>query len=152
MAPGGCTLDDSGLGEQLDRYRRLAATAVTVQDGDAGLVIIFGVEVDVDLLAETVAVERGCCSFFTLDYDVSMRRLSIGIDDPSRVDALAALASALRDDGRRLRDVRDALRPRRTPPSSRSPTSSTCPAPPSTDTSTRQATASAPASLRKPTG
>jgi len=97
MAPGGCTLDDSGLGEQLDRYRRLAATAVTVQDGPAGLEITFGANVDIDLLDETVAIEWGCCSFFTLDYDASMRRLSIGIEDPSRVDALAALTWALRD-------------------------------------------------------
>jgi hypothetical protein len=37
MAPAGCTLDESGLGEQLDRYRRLGETAVSIQDGDAGL-------------------------------------------------------------------------------------------------------------------
>jgi hypothetical protein len=97
MAPAGCTLDDSGLGEQLDRYRRLGARAVTVQDGDGGLVITFGVDVDVDLLRETVAIERACCSFFTLDYDASARRLSIGVDDPTRADALAVLLSALRD-------------------------------------------------------
>jgi hypothetical protein len=95
MAPAGCTLDDSGLGEQLDRYRRLGETAVSIQDGDARLVITFDADVDTDLLRETIAVERGCCSFFALDY--STRRLSIGIDDPARADALAALLSALRD-------------------------------------------------------
>jgi hypothetical protein len=96
MAPDGCTLDDYGLGEQLARYRRLGGAAVSIEDGDVGLVITFGADVDVDLLDETVAVERGCCSFLTLDYDGPARRLSIGIDDPARVDALAALASALR--------------------------------------------------------
>ena len=95
MAPDGCTLDAGGLGEQVDRYRRLGAAAIAVQDGDAGLVITFGVDVDVDLLHQTIAVERGCCSFFTLDYDPSLRRLSIGVDDPARADALATLASAL---------------------------------------------------------
>jgi hypothetical protein len=97
MAPAGCTLDDSGLGEQLDRYRRLGRSAVHIQDGDVRLVITFGADVDVDLLRETIGIERGCCSFFTLDYDVSARRLSIGIDDPVRGDALGALLSALRD-------------------------------------------------------
>ncbi|MFZ1996638.1 MAG: hypothetical protein WAU75_21170 [Solirubrobacteraceae bacterium] len=97
MAPAGCTLDDSGLGAQLDRYRKLGRTALSIEDGDAGLMITFGPDVDVDLLRETVAVERGCCSFFALDYDASARLLSIGIDDPARAGALAALASALRD-------------------------------------------------------
>lgn len=91
------TVGDSALGEQLDRYRRLGATAATVQHGLARLEITFGTDIDVDLLDETVAIERGCCSFFTLFYDTSARRLSIGIDDPARADALAALASALRD-------------------------------------------------------
>lgn len=30
MAPAGCTLDDSGLGQQLDRYRRLGETPVSI--------------------------------------------------------------------------------------------------------------------------
>jgi hypothetical protein len=97
MARADCTLDDDALGEQLDRYRRLGRTAVGIQDGDARLAITFGVDVDVDLLRETIAIERGCCSFFALDYDASTRRLSIGIDDPARGDALAVLLSALRD-------------------------------------------------------
>jgi hypothetical protein len=88
MAPDGCTLDDSDLGEQLDRYRRLGATAVAVQDSDMGLVITLGVGVDSDLVRETVAVELGCCRFFTLDYDAPGRRLSIGIEDPAHADAL----------------------------------------------------------------
>ena len=97
MAPDCCTLDDIGLGEQIDRYRQLGAIAVNIQDGDARLVVTFGADVDVDLLDKTVAVERGCCSFFTLDYETSTRRLSIGIDDTARADALTALLSALRD-------------------------------------------------------
>ena len=49
MAPAGCTLDDSGLSEQLDRYRRLGRTALSVEDHDAGLVITFGADLDLDL-------------------------------------------------------------------------------------------------------
>jgi hypothetical protein len=97
MAPAGCNLDDSGLGAQLDRYRRLGATAVSVRDDDGELTVTFGPDLDVDLLRDTVAIERGCCSFFRIGYDASTRRLSIGIDDPARADALAVLASVLGD-------------------------------------------------------
>ncbi len=96
MAPAGCTLDDSGLAEQLDRYRQLGTTALRIQERELGLVVTFTAEVDVALLHETVAMERDCCSFFTLDYDASERRLSIAIDDPARGDALRSLLCALR--------------------------------------------------------
>jgi hypothetical protein len=96
MAPAGCALDDSGLGEQIDRYRRLGSTALSIEDRDAWLVITFGADVDFDLLREALSIERDCCSFFTLDYDASTRRLSIGIDDPARADALTMLRSAVR--------------------------------------------------------
>jgi hypothetical protein len=96
MAPAGCTLDDGGLADQLHRYRRLGETAVSIQDDDARLVITFAANGDVDLLRETIAIERSCCSFFALDYDPSARRLSIGVDDPARGDALRALLSSLR--------------------------------------------------------
>jgi hypothetical protein len=97
MAPSGCALDDRGLGEQLDRYRRLGTTALRLQERELALAVTFSAEVNVELIQETVAVERGCCSFFTLDYDGPARQLSIGVEDPARADALAALASALRD-------------------------------------------------------
>ncbi|MDQ6925859.1 MAG: hypothetical protein M3154_06460 [Candidatus Eremiobacteraeota bacterium] len=97
MAPAGCTLDDNGLAEQPDRYRQLATTALDLQERELGLVVTFSARVDVDLLDETVAIERGCCGFFTLDCDASGRRLSIAIDDPARVDALRALLSVLVD-------------------------------------------------------
>jgi len=97
MAPTGCTLDDRSLGEQLDRYRQLGKTALSIDELELGLVIAFSAEVDIDLLHETVAIERRCCSFFALGYDASERRLSIAIDDPARGDALRVLLSALRD-------------------------------------------------------
>jgi Low molecular weight phosphotyrosine protein phosphatase len=82
MAPARCTLDENGLDEQLDRYRRLGSTALGIDDRDARLVITFGADVDLDLLREALAIEHACCSFFTLDYHASPRQLSIGIDDP----------------------------------------------------------------------
>jgi len=96
MAPAGCTLDTRGLDQQLDRYRRLGTTAVSIDEQALRLVITFSEDVDVDLLRETVAIERSCCGFFALGYDAADRRLSIAIDDPTRGDALGALLSALR--------------------------------------------------------
>jgi hypothetical protein len=95
MAPAGCTLDPSRLREQLDRYRRLLSTGLSVEDRDARLVITFGADVDVGLLREVLAIERACCSFFALDYDATTRQLSIGIHDPARADALTTLRSAV---------------------------------------------------------
>lgn len=98
MAPTGCALDGGGLVEQLDRYRRLGTTAASIKarTGAAGLV---RGERRFDLLRETIAIERGCCSFFTLDYDASDRRLSITVEDPDRLEALGALLSALSGPG-----------------------------------------------------
>lgn len=95
MAPADCTLDPVRLGEQLERYRRLGAAAGQIEPGDQELVVWFEDRVDLELLAATVATERECCSFFTLDYDASRRRLSIAVDDPTRRAALAALLGAL---------------------------------------------------------
>ena len=97
MVRAACTLEDSDLTEQLARYRQLSTTALSILERELDLVITFSPDVDTDLLRETIAIERGCCSFFTLDYDPSERCLSITIDDPTRRDALRALLSALRD-------------------------------------------------------
>jgi hypothetical protein len=96
MVPGGCTLNESSLVDQLDRYRRLGRMALGLEERERGLVITFRAEIDLDLLRETVTIERACCSFFTVDYDASERRLSIATDDPAPVDALRALLAALR--------------------------------------------------------
>jgi hypothetical protein len=96
MAPAGCSLNESSLREQVDRYRRLGEMALTIEDRETQLVVTFGVGVDADLVRETIAIERGCCSFFTLDYDAFERRLSIGIDGSTRGDALRGLSVALR--------------------------------------------------------
>jgi hypothetical protein len=97
MAPAGCILDDGSLAAQLARYRQLGTTADRVEGSELGLTVTFDEEVDVDLVHATIAIERGCCSFLTVDYDASSRRLSIGIDDPARAGALRALRSALTD-------------------------------------------------------
>ncbi len=84
---------------QLDRYRRLGTTAISITHRELQLVVRFDADADLELLRETIAIERQCCSFFTLDYDASDRRLSITVDNPDRLDALRALLSALRGSG-----------------------------------------------------
>ena len=84
---------------QLDRYRRLETTAISITHRELQLVVRFDVDADLELLRETIAIERQCGSFFTLDYDASDRRLSITVDNPDRLDALRALLSALRGSG-----------------------------------------------------
>jgi hypothetical protein len=98
MAPADCTLDHSDLIEQVDRYRRLGATAISIEASARELLVSLSDDVDLDLLRDTIAVERGCCSFFTLAYDDSEGRLSIRVEDPARSEALRALAAALRAD------------------------------------------------------
>ena len=99
MAPAGCALDDGSLVAQLDRYRRLGTTAISITHRELQLVVRFDADADLELLRETIAIERQCCSFFMLDYDASDRRLSITVDNSDRLDALRALLSALRGSG-----------------------------------------------------
>jgi hypothetical protein len=99
MAPAGCGLDARSLTVQLDRYRQLGTTATSMTQRDLELEVSFRADVDLDLLGETIATEQQCCSFFTLNYDASDRRLSISVDGPDRLDALKVLLSALRDPG-----------------------------------------------------
>lgn len=95
MAAVGCSLTDSGLVEQLDRYRTLGTAVTRITQQALGLLVWFDTSVDPALVSETIEIERGCCEFFTLDYDASERRLSITVDGPERLDALAALTSAV---------------------------------------------------------
>jgi hypothetical protein len=95
MAPTDCTLNESDLAAQLDRYQRLGAAVQHVHQHPDELVVSFQDTIDPALLDETIATERSCCPFFLLDYDASERRLSITVGDPARRDALGALASAL---------------------------------------------------------
>ncbi len=96
MARAGCGLDDRSLTVQLDRYQRLGTRAASIAQCGLVLEVCFDADVDVDLLQETIAIERQCCSFFTIGYDTLDRRLSISVDGSDRLDALLALRSALR--------------------------------------------------------
>lgn len=94
MAPTGCELDDQQLAAQLARYRQLSATVLTVRRDSFSARVRFTGRLDTGLLKDTLAIERGCCGFFALEYDPSARVLSISTE-PDRLDALSTLLSAL---------------------------------------------------------
>jgi hypothetical protein len=102
MAPSGCELDDRQLAEQLARYQRLSASVLSVERDGTTARVRFARALDTRLLDETLAIERGCCSFFTLDYNSSTRVLSVGTEpEPERADALSVLLTALTASSRR---------------------------------------------------
>lgn len=94
MAPSGCELDDGELAEQLARYRHLSASVLTAERADLSARVLFSDQVDTALLDQTLTIERGCCSFFALDYDESRRTLSISTE-PERAEALLLLLGVL---------------------------------------------------------
>jgi hypothetical protein len=95
MAIADCDLDQVALSEQLARYRRLGARAAVTRLSPLELTVAFAAEPDRDLLDTTIEVERGCCSFFALDYDEPARRLTVAVADPGRRTALDAIQAAL---------------------------------------------------------
>jgi hypothetical protein len=99
MAAGSCSLAADDLQAQLRRYRQLGAAATSIEHRELGLTARFDDSIDLALLDQTIAIERGCCSFFTLGYETSQRALSISVDGPERIDVLELIGSALRGTG-----------------------------------------------------
>lgn len=62
MAPS-CALDEAGLRSQLERYRQAGRNARLIERTPRRLVAALAQDVDVELVAETVAIERECCPF-----------------------------------------------------------------------------------------
>lgn len=91
-----CELDAAGVREQGERYRRASRHAIDVSRSPRLLRARFSPELDEALLAETVAVERGCCSFLSIDYDPEAWTLSIGVDEDRLAPALDGIEAALR--------------------------------------------------------
>jgi hypothetical protein len=93
LAPANCGLDAAALRAQDERYAQLGKHLATASRGPQELVAQFDADVDRALLAETVKVERGCCSFLTIELED--RRLRIAADDPAQAAAIAAIARFL---------------------------------------------------------
>jgi hypothetical protein len=80
---------------QLERYRRLARGARVAEHSRRHLAIELAETIDTRLVAEAVAVERECCSFFTVNWDRATRRLSFSVAKAQDEPALDAILLSL---------------------------------------------------------
>ena len=94
MAPS-CALDESGLRLQLERYRQTGRNARLIERTPRRLVADFDEDVDAQLVAEAVAVERECCPFLLLTWESDRRRLTVSVSRTAHEPALEAIALAL---------------------------------------------------------
>jgi hypothetical protein len=92
-----CKLDQSGIREQRDRYRRLGLTTESIGRDGKRLVVRFGPGLDVDLLEQALAIESSCCPFFQLEHLRDERVLLVGVEREEQLPALEALAWAIGD-------------------------------------------------------
>jgi hypothetical protein len=95
MAPAWCALTETSLAEQLARYRNVGRDSVLLTQEPWRLVVAVGAEVPDALIDELIAVERGCCPFFELDWRQEPRRLTVSVRDAEQEPALSAIAAAL---------------------------------------------------------
>lgn len=95
MVSASCSLDDFELGEQGARYRAAGRGALIVERCPRKLVIRVSDQVQDEVVEELIAVERGCCPFFDLNWDEAERRLAIAVPDAAHESALEAIVSAL---------------------------------------------------------
>jgi hypothetical protein len=89
----GCTLDAAGMAAQRDRYARLATHVTGTDRAPQRLAVHFDPGVDHALLAETLAIEADCCSFFAIALDGDTAALTVPAADMD--PALDAIAYAL---------------------------------------------------------
>jgi hypothetical protein len=94
MAPS-CALNEAGLRSQLERYRQSGRNARLIKRTPRRLVADLGDDVDTELVAETIAVERECCPFFALTWEADRRRLTVSVSQAEHEPALSAIAFAL---------------------------------------------------------
>ena len=95
MAPASCTLDGTGLKQQLERYRQAGAKAELIARGARRIAIRVGDDADEQVIEDLIAVERECCPFYTLDWDSRSRRLTVAVTNAEHEPALDAIAYAL---------------------------------------------------------
>lgn len=94
MAPS-CDLDETGLRLQLERYRVAGRGARLLRRTQGCLVVKLAADVDGELVDETIAIERQCCPFLTLDWEPDSRQITVSVSEPAHESALDAIAFAL---------------------------------------------------------
>ncbi len=90
-----CELSPDEARAQADRYRELSRRVAVLERRPALLSVRFSGDLDRNLLEETIAVERECCSFFGIDFDAEALTLSISVEEERLVPALDPLEAAL---------------------------------------------------------
>lgn len=90
-----CALDEAGLSKQYQRYREVGAGARVLERRRRRLTVDLDQQVDPNLVAKLLAVERECCPFLELDWEQSARRLTVGVSQAEHEPALDAIAFAL---------------------------------------------------------
>jgi hypothetical protein len=98
MASQSCALDEAGLDAQLARYRAVGRGAVVLSRADRRAVIRVSGRVPDAVVDDLVAVERGCCPFFELDWRAEERKLTVAVPSARHVPALDAILRALGTD------------------------------------------------------
>lgn len=94
MAPS-CALDADGLRQQLDHYRQVGHQARLIERAPRRLVVDLDEHLDSDLLERAIAIERECCPFFDLAWDLQARRLRVSVSEAEHEPALEAILFAL---------------------------------------------------------
>jgi hypothetical protein len=94
MAPS-CALDEAGLRSQLERYQHAGQNARLIERTPRSLVVDLDQDVNAELVAEAVAIERKCCPFFALTWEPERRRLSVSVPQAAHEPAIDAIAFAL---------------------------------------------------------
>jgi hypothetical protein len=95
VVPSACSLQPDELTEQRARYAELARHVTAVERTGPRLVARLDAGVDEASLGQLIAVERGCCPFFQLDYDERGRRLAVSVQDAEHEPALDSIEEAL---------------------------------------------------------
>jgi hypothetical protein len=94
MAPS-CTLDQSAMRSQLERYRLAGQRARLLQSSGRQVTVQLDEQVDRRVIERAIAVERECCPFFTIDWRAEPRRLAISVVRSEHEPALEAIVFAL---------------------------------------------------------
>jgi hypothetical protein len=95
MVPEACSLSESELEAQIERYRVLARGAREVRRDGAVVEVAAGPDPSDELVQQLVATEQSCCPFLSLDWDAGQRRLRIEALKPSDEPVLELIAASL---------------------------------------------------------
>jgi hypothetical protein len=90
-----CRLDESGLRDQLERYRQISGHVEAIEREPGRVVVRFGAALLDGRLEQALDVERNCCPFIGADYDAETRRLVLTVDEAAQNPALDLLFEAL---------------------------------------------------------